>query len=96
MHSRYHRSLLAVATLFQIIHRLIIHVLYTIKLCVNYCTYMIVFYIYQTSVYNCKLLDTLYIIISTNIAVSNITVYFIVLKKIAFYILYKTFHTMCK
>ncbi len=57
---------------------------------------MIVFYNYQTSVYNCMLLDTLHIIISTNIAVSNITVYFIVLNKFAFYILYKTFYTMCK
>ncbi len=59
MHSRYHRSHLAVAILFQIIHRLIIHVFYTIKVYVNYCTYMIVFYVYQTSVYNCVLLGTL-------------------------------------
>ncbi len=86
MHSHYHRSHLAVATLFQIIHRPVIHVLYTIKLCVNYCTYMIVFHIYQTSVYNCMLLDALYITISTNIVVYNITVYFIVLNKFAFYI----------
>ncbi len=59
------------------------------------CTYMIVLYTYQTSVFTFMLLDALYIISYTRIAVSNNTVYFIVLNKFTFQILDKPFHIMC-
>ncbi len=57
----------------------------------DHCTTMIVLYTYQTIVYIRMLLETLHIISSTNIAISNNNVYFIVLNKLAFHILYTTF-----